>query len=90
MRGRERQPASKEPYERWGEAAFWVMPSDTRLAGQRLISQMSIDLHFRDERLEKIMGKTWWERMLRDGSREPDKAKRLWLYLVEHRRMPRR
>lgn len=80
----------KQPHEKWGDAAFWAMPSDTRLAGRRLIAQMHLDKQFRDFRLERIIGKTWWERMLRDGSREPDEARSLWLYLVEHRRLPRR
>ena len=78
----------KSRSERWAESAQGNMPAELIPLGRRLIDQSELDRRYHDPRLDDILGRDWFERMIRMDSREPAKAKWLWRYLIENRRMP--
>ncbi|MCM2973779.1 hypothetical protein [Larsenimonas suaedae] len=80
----------KSQAERWRDEAMLVMDYKMALIGYRLIEQMELDLKHHDHRLADIMGTSWFEVMLRYGSRKGEKAGRQWKYMIETRSYPPR
>lgn len=78
----------REPAERWLSDAMQAMDPLVARLGHRLIAQAHLDAAHQDFRLMDLLGESWYERMLTFGQKKPQTARRVWSFMVEHRRLP--
>lgn len=77
--------------EKWySHATAQGMNAQTARTGAWLIDVMEADTRNGDRRLNVLLGRDYYERMLRFGLNKYRTAERVWRYMIERRCLPNR
>lgn len=77
--------------DKWySHATLQGMDAQTARTGAWLIDVMEADTRNGDRRLSGLLGRDYYERMLRFGLNKHRTAERVWRYMIERRCLPNR